>query len=154
MDPYASPARQAQTGKRLKAKFFKAIPAIKCLIDDVQATVAARPYLYGIDKRRLHVRSKHAALNTLLQSAGAVLVKLATVICNKEAKARFGWVQGRDYTQILHVHDEAQFQCPAEHAEALGKLFVESIEMAGRHFAMRCPTTGEYKIGNNWAETH
>ena len=154
VEPYASPARQAQIGKRLKAKFFKAIPAIKCLIDDVQAAVSARPWLYGIDKRRLHVRSKHAALNTLLQSAGAVLVKLATVICNKEAKARFGWVQGRDYTQILHVHDEAQFQCPAEHAEALGKLFVESIEMAGRHFAMRCPTTGEYKIGNNWAETH
>lgn len=154
VEPYASPARQAQIGKRLKAKFFKAIPAIKCLIDDVQAAVSARPWLYGIDKRRLHVRSKHAALNTLLQSAGAVLVKLATVICNKEAKARFGWVQGRDYTQILHVHDEAQFQCPVEHAEALGKLFVESIEMAGRHFAMRCPTTGEYKIGNNWAETH
>ena len=63
MEPYASPARQAQTGKRLKAKFFKAIPAIKCLIDDVQAAVSARPWLYGIDKRRLHVRSKHAALN-------------------------------------------------------------------------------------------
>lgn len=154
MEPYASPARQAQTGKRLKAKFFKAIPAIKRLIDDVQSTVASRPYLYGIDGRRLHVRSKHSALNTLLQSAGAVLVKLATVICNKEAKARFGWVQGRDYTQVLHIHDEAQFQCPKENAELLGKLFVESIEIAGRHFGMRCPTTGEYKIGNNWAETH
>ena len=154
VEPHASPARQAQTGKRLKATFFKAIPAIKRLIDDVQATVASRPFLYGIDKRRLHVRSKHAALNTLLQSAGAVLVKLATVIFHKEATARFGWQQSRDYVQTVHVHDEAQFQCPAEHAEALGKLFVESLEMAGRHFGMRCPTTGEYKIGNNWAETH
>ncbi|WP_337430029.1 DNA polymerase, partial [Desulfovibrio sp.] len=105
VEPYAAPARQAQVGKRLKAKFFRAIPAIKRLIDDVQSTVASRPYLYGIDGRRLHVRSKHSALNTLLQSAGAVLVKLATIICNKEAEARYGWVQGRDYTQVLHVHE-------------------------------------------------
>ncbi|WP_302552282.1 hypothetical protein [uncultured Bilophila sp.] len=50
--------------------------------------------------------------------------------------------------------DEAQFNTTPEKADALGKLFVESIELAGRHFGMRCPTTGEFKAGANWAETH
>lgn len=50
--------------------------------------------------------------------------------------------------------DEAQFLARPEIAEDLGKLFVHSIELAGAHFNMRCPTTGEYKVGTNWAETH
>lgn len=154
MEPTASPSRQKAVGKRLKAKFFAATPAIKALVDAVQTTVKRRPYLIGIDGRRLHVRSAHSALNTLLQSAGAVLVKLATVIFHKEARLRYGWEQGRDYEECIHCHDEIQCQCPADMAETLGKLFVESIEIAGRHFGMRCPTTGEYKVGMNWAETH
>lgn len=112
-----------------------------------------RPYLIGIDGRHLPIRSSHSALNTLLQSAGAVLMKLATVIFHKEAQRR-GFKLGEDYVQVLHVHDEAQFNTTPEKADALGKLFVESIELAGRHFGMRCPTTGEFKAGANWAETH
>lgn len=154
MEPHASAARQSAVGRKLKARFFAALPAVKLLCDDVRDTVAKRPFLYGLDRRLLHVRSKHAALNTLLQSAGAILVKLATVIFHAEAERRHGWRQGRDYVQVLHVHDEAQFQCPAEHAETLGALFVEAIERAGRHFGLCCPTTGEYKIGRTWAETH
>lgn len=156
VDPLASPSVQAKIGKALKARFFRAIPAIKALIDAVKGTLTGpnkRSFLYGIDGRRLHVRSSHAALNTLLQSAGAILVKFATIIFHIEAK-RKGWVLGKDYVQVLHVHDEAQMNCLPEIAEEVGSLFVQCIEMAGKHFGMRCPTTGEYKVGKNWAETH
>ena len=145
---------QVKTGKNLKARFFKALPAVKMLVDAVQTTVGKRPYLYGIDKRKLHVRSKHSALNTLLQSAGAVLMKAATVIFHREAWHRYGWIQNRDYEQTLHIHDECQCVTTQDKAEALGSLFVESIEIAGRHFGLACPVTGEYKIGSNWSETH
>lgn len=50
--------------------------------------------------------------------------------------------------------DEAQFNCKPELADQLGKLFVRAIEISGRHFGFPCPTTGEYKIGKNWSETH
>jgi len=33
-------------------------------------------------------------------------------------------------------------------------LAVECIERTGKHFQLRVPLTGEYKIGNNWSETH
>ena len=154
--PLASSAVQTKRGRALKDRFFRSLPAIKRLIDDVQGVLTGpgkRPYLIGIDGRHLHIRSSHSALNTLLQSAGAVLMKLATVIFHMEAQRR-GLRLGGDYAQVLHVHDEAQFNTTPEKADALGKLFVESIELAGRHFGMRCPTTGEFKVGANWAETH
>lgn len=156
MAPLAPSAVQTKRGRALKARFFRSLPAIKRLIDDVQGVLTGpgkRPYLIGIDGRHLHIRSSHSALNTLLQSAGAVLMKLATVIFHIEAQRR-GLKLGEDYMQVLHVHDEAQFNTTPEKANALGKLFVESIELAGRHFGMRCPTTGEFKVGANWAETH
>ena len=154
--PLATPASQTRQGKALRARFLRSLPALRRLIDDVKGVLSGshkRPFLYGIDRRKLHVRSSHSALNTLLQSAGAVLVKMATVIFHHEAQAR-GWQWGRDYVQVLHVHDEAQFLARPELAEEVGRLFVRSIELAGQHFGMRCPTTGEYKIGRNWAETH
>ena len=80
-------------------------------------------------------------------------MKYATVIFHEEA-AKAGLKLGGDFIQVLHVHDEAQFNCKPELADRLGQLFVKAIERAGRHFGLRCPTTGEYKVGRNWSETH
>ena len=30
----------------------------------------------------------------------------------------------------------------------------EAIEEAAEHFNLRCPLTGEYKVGSDWSETH
>jgi DNA polymerase I-like protein with 3'-5' exonuclease and polymerase domains len=123
-------------------------------VDAVKATAKERKFLYGIDKRKLPVRSSHAALNVVLQSAGALLVKFATVIWHGKI-AEAGYVWGKDWAQVAHVHDEVQaIARTTEIGDHLGRLFVESLELAGRHFHFRCPTTGEYKIGKNWKETH
>ena len=131
--PLASSAVQTKRGRALKDRFFRSLPAIKRLIDDVQGVLTGpgkRPYLIGIDGRHLHIRSSHSALNTLLQSAGAVLMKLATVIFHMEAQRR-GLRLGGDYAQVLHVHDEAQFNTTPEKADALGKLFVNPSSLRG-----------------------
>jgi len=36
----------------------------------------------------------------------------------------------------------------------VGSLAVTSIIESGEHFNLRCPLDGEYKIGDNWSETH
>lgn len=154
--PLASPKIQKKRGAELRDRFLKSIPAIGKLNDAVKNTLKGknkRDFLIGVDGRRLHIRAEHSALNTLLQSAGAVLVKFATVIFHWECQKK-GFVLGKDYEQVLHVHDEAQFYSRPEIAEEIGKTFVEAIELAGRHFGMRCPTTGEYKTGQSWADTH
>lgn len=54
----------------------------------------------------------------------------------------------------VNCHDEFQIEVVSEDAERVGKLAVQSIEEAGRYYNLRCPTTGEYKIGNSWKDTH
>ena len=82
-------------GKKLKKQFLDKTPALKRLIEDVKMAVKSRGYLKGIDGRFLHVRSDHAALNTLLQSAGALVVKYATILMFKNFHSA-GFVWGRD----------------------------------------------------------
>ena len=56
--------------------------------------------------------------------------------------------------QVAWVHDECQFECDPSIADQFGKLAVKCIKKAGEFFEIKIPLTGEYKIGNNWAETH
>ena len=59
-----------------------------------------------------------------------------------------------DAQQVVWVHDEIQVECLEKDAETIGRLAVEAIERTGKHFQLRLPLTGEYKIGDNWSETH
>jgi DNA polymerase-1 len=135
-------------GKRLKTKFLENTPALAELRERV-TTAAARGYLCGLDGRRLWIRSDHAALNTLLQAAGAVVMKKALVIFSEFAEK---W--GLTYRMVGNIHDEVQMEVLDKDAENAGYLMVESIKAAGVAFNMRCPLDGEYKIGMSWADTH
>ena len=61
---------------------------------------------------------------------------------------------GEDYTLHANVHDEVQFSCPPGKADEYGQRCVNAIIKAGETFGLLCPLDGEYKVGNNWAETH
>ena len=135
-------------GKRLKAKFLENTPALAELRERV-STAAVRGFLRGLDGRRLWIRSEHAALNTLLQAAGAVVMKKALVIFEDYAKQ---WKL--DYRMVGNIHDEVQMEVAEKDAQNAGYLMVESIKAAGVAFDMRCPLDGEYKIGLSWADTH
>lgn len=138
-------------GTDLKNKFLKTLPALDSLIKDVQETVKTRGTLYGIDKRILPVRSQHSALNTLLQSAGALAVKKATcLLWDYLDEAGLS----RDVKQVAHIHDEFQLLVREGIEEQVGQIAVRSFQDAGKYFNFRCPLDGEYKTGSNWAETH
>lgn len=139
-------------GKRLKSQFYQKIPALKKIQDGVAYRLKHQDYLTGIDGRKLKIRSKHSALNTLLQSAGAIAMKEATCILHRKIRSR-GWGLS-DVQQVGHIHDEVQLQVRTEIADELGRMAVQSIREAGQALGFRCPLDGEYRVGNNWAETH
>ena len=143
----------AKKGRMLKKRFFKTLPALKRLKETVDRTVDRRGHLIGLDGRRLHVRSKHAALNTLLQSAGALAMKQAAVF-QYQSLLDQGLRWGEDFAFVANIHDEIQTEARPDAADAVGKAGVEAIRRAGNHFNFRCPLDGEYKIGDSWAETH
>jgi DNA polymerase I-like protein with 3'-5' exonuclease and polymerase domains len=136
------------TGKKLRESFLNNLPSFAALKDRV-STASSRGYLTGLDGRRLRVRSEHSALNTLLQAAGAIVMKKALVILDDYAKL---WKL--DYKIIGNIHDEVQSEVAEKDAEKFGWLAVECLKAAGMEFNLRCPLDGEYKVGTTWAETH
>jgi DNA polymerase I-like protein with 3'-5' exonuclease and polymerase domains len=135
-------------GAELKQRFLRNTPALDSLRDRV-GRASQRGFLLGLDGRRLRVRSEHSALNTLLQAAGAIVMKQALVILDDYAQQ---WKL--DYRFIGNIHDEVQSEVVTEQAEKFGYLAVECLKAAGNHFDLRCPLDGEYKVGRTWAETH
>ena len=142
-------------GKKLKKKFLKSLPALGKLVEAVKES-AKKGYLKGLDGRHLHVRSTHAALNTLLQSAGALVCKKWLVILEEELKARglkHGW--DGDYAFCGWIHDEVQIACRTpEVAQLVAELAPECVTKAGEFFNFRCPLAGEAKVGKNWSQAH
>ena len=136
------------TGKKLRESFLNNLPSFAALKDRV-SEAARRGYLTGLDGRRLQVRSEHSALNTLLQAAGAIVMKKALVILDDYAKL---WKL--DYKIIGNIHDEVQSEVAEKDAEKFGWLAVECLKAAGLEFNLRCPLDGEYKVGTTWADTH
>ena len=138
----------AKDGEKLKAKFLAKTPALAKLLGRIKKS-AARGFCKGLDGRRIWIRSEHAALNSLLQGAGAVVMKKALVLFDDKVTANKWQIK-----YVANVHDEAQIECPKDIAEEVGKAFRQSIIEAGEAFKLRCPLDGEYKIGRNWRETH
>ena len=139
-------------GKKLKKKFLSELPALKQLRKDVQKK-AEQGFLRGLDGRCVPVRSKHAALNTLLQSAGAIICK-RWVVETHRLLTENGFKCGHDFSQVAFVHDEIQLTVKGEHAERIGEICVQAIVLTGLRYGLRLPLTGEYKVGSSWSETH
>ena len=133
-------------GRRLKERFLHNTPALEELRGRIDRQ-AQSGVLAGLDGRKLRVRSQHAALNTLLQGAGACVMKQALVhLADK--------LRNIPHKFVANVHDEWQIETPAHYADTVGRIGVRSIRIAGETLGLQCPLDGEYRVGNNWAETH
>lgn len=140
-------------GAESRDKFFKRLPALKALTAVAQQKARTVKVIRSLDGIMLPCRSFSAALNTVLQSDGAVLMKRGLVILDTKLQAA-GAQPGHDYEFLLNVHDEWQIEVLPMHAEEFGKAAAESIKEAGEHYNLRCPLAGNYAIGSTWAETH
>lgn len=122
----------------------------------MERTAKARGYLIGLDGRRLPIRSAHAAINTLLQSAGAVICKMWLCEIQRILTAqhlRHGW--DGDYAQVAWVHDEAEWACRnadiAQRVKAASLQAIKDVELA---LEFRCPLAAEAKQGYTWKDVH
>jgi len=149
----APKGKEIEWGKRSRARFLKNLPALGTIVEKVKKAVQKRGYLKGLDGRQLRVRSSHSAFNTLLQSAGAVLMKAALVILDEDLQAA-GYVPGKNYEFVANVHDEFQIEADEEIADDVGKRAVTAIIRAGEFFSFGCPLNGNADAGGSWAATH
>ena len=138
----------AKDGNKLKANFLENTPALKLLRERV-GRASDKGYLKALDGRRVMVKSEHASLNFLLQSAGAIIAKRAWETFHNMAE-----YEGLEYKQLGVIHDEIQIECSPEDAEAIGYLIMDAMEFTTEYYKLNCPMAGTFKIGRNWNETH
>jgi DNA polymerase-1 len=142
-------------GKHCKKLFGDRIPEIQQLRDAIKQAIKDKGYIKGLDGRKLFCRSEHGALNTVQQSAGALIVKKAIAIADKDLQEA-GFVPGEDYEFILWIHDELQLEC-LQNEEKVGiikSILEESIRKAGIAFGFPAPMKGNSQSGSNWSLTH
>lgn len=151
----ASILGDGSSGKEVRARFMKGFPALEKLLAAVKKAVRNNGHLKGLDGRIVRCRSLHSALNTLLQGAGAGVMKKALCIMDEKFQSD-GLVPGIDYEFVLNVHDEVQIENITDKAPSTyyGEEAAAAIFKAGEHFKFRCPLAGSYAIGATWAETH
>ena len=135
-------------GKKLIDSFINNTPGLSSLKKKI-SRLMAKGHLPALDGRRVWVRSEHAALNTLLQSAGAIIAKQWLVESTKLLQEK-----EIDAKLLAFVHDETQWEVREDQAEEAARLIEQAAAKAGEALAFRCPVDAEGKVGNNWRECH
>ena len=138
----------AKEGQQLIDRFLSNMPALKRVRDGV-TKAGMRGKIKGIDGRLLHVRSPHAALNTLLQGAGAVVCKLWLVNMNKRIQST-----GVDAKLVASIHDEYQYEVAKKDVKKFGSITKDAMKDTEQQLQMKCPLDNEWKEGTTWAQTH
>lgn len=137
----------AQANKSMQ-NFYEALPTLKRLKSEA-SRAASMGWMKGLDGRILSIGSEHLALSVYLQGGETVIMRLANLFWQRQAKK-----EGINFKQCAWVHDEWQTEVDEHQAHRLGEIQVQSIVDAGKFFKLNCPMDGEAKIGKNWLETH
>ena len=153
--------RNTAVGKAARARVeigIRGLGKLRSRIERVlkeRYTSHKRKWLTGLDGRRIYIRSEHAALNSLLQSAGGVIMKKALVILNHDLIKELNYEHGKDFWYLINSHDEWQLETTSSSwAAYIGERMCWAMEEAGKYYKLKVPITGEYKVGKNWSQTH
>ena len=133
-------------GQRFIDTFLQNAPALQKLRTNVDKAAKSK-IIKGLDGRQLHIRTFHAALNTLIQGAGAIICKQWLVQMMDHAK-------DLDVRLVASVHDEYQFEVHNKDVEEFCAITKIAMKETEEILNVKCPLDNEYKVGKTWADTH
>ena len=120
------------------------------LINRVKKQASDYGKLRGLDGRTLRPRSEHAAVNLLIQSAGACVSKRAALNLDFEIISN-RW----DDTHIVgFIHDEMIIETPDHNVKDVCLAAIRAFQQTTSQYNLRCPMDGDAQIGLNWSEIH
>lgn len=148
--------KSAKVGKQLSEAFLAKVPAVARLKQSVKQQVQElHNWLRGLDGRLLPIRSDHSALNTLLQSAGAILCK--QWVCDAfDALEAAGLVHGwqGDFVFLGWIHDELQVAARKGREDQIAQILTDCARAAGKPFNFRLRLDSKAKQGQSWKDCH
>jgi DNA polymerase I-like protein with 3'-5' exonuclease and polymerase domains len=139
----------AGKAKELKQTFLQTLPALSKVIDEVHWSFHDGGTVELPDGRWVQCRTEHAALNTKLQGAGAIVSKYWMVVAARRLKEA-----GIRYMQMAYVHDEVQYAVHKDDAERACKIITDASLEAGDRLGIKMPIHSEADIGENWRDCH
>lgn len=151
--PKASDKEKTELGREIAGKMAARFTAKTKLQTALTEEVESKGRIKGLDGRTLFIRKPHAALNTLLQSAGAVVMKKALVVLDRDLQ-QTGLRPGREYEFVGNIHDEAQAEIVPDIRTLYEENALASLPKAGKLLRLHCPLAAEVSFGLSWKDTH
>lgn len=148
-----NPVKLKLLGRNAINGFMDGVPALKQLKQKLANTVQERGYLRGLDGRALYCRSDFKALNVLLQSSGALIMKQVVIELHNKMHD-LGYIYRHDWQQHAFIHDEIEVSCRPELTEELKKIALTCFNDAGKFFGFLCRIDGDARVGHTWMEVH
>lgn len=145
----------AKEGGQIKKRFLAKTPALKKLTDAIKLrleTQQGEKFIKGLDGRLIPIRHPHAALNTLLQSAGAIICKYWYATIEKMIRSK-GYTT-EEVAIVAFVHDEVQIIVKEGLEAEIGEITKKAIKKTEEKYGFKCPLDSEFDVGRSWAETH
>lgn len=142
-------------GKKLNEAFGTQIPEIAKLRKLIKDKADENGFVKGLDGRKLFFRGEHSQLNMVLQGAGALIMKAAIAIADKDLQLA-GLIPGKDYEFIIWVYDELELEVTDDKiiVDKVKTIVENSIYKAGLFFNFPAPMLGNGKVGKSWSEVH
>jgi len=145
----------AEDGKRIKERYFSELPSLRNLIEQKQRE-ARKGYIISLDGRKIKIPrdedgsfAARKALNSLLQSSGAIFAKTWSYFTWKYIKEN-----NLDAVIVINYHDEMQIESSKEDVEGVKEALQWGVDMANRIYDVKCPNAIQIKVGKNWEDTH
>lgn len=144
--------------KELIDGYFTTYPDVKRYMDEsivkarengyVETVLGRKRFLADINSKNAIVRgyAERNAINAPIQGSAADIIKVAMIrIFNRLEEKQ---LQSK---MILQVHDELNFNVPANELESVKKIVVGEMENA---YKLRVPLKTDCGVGENWLEAH
>ena len=81
-------------------------------------------------------------------------MKQVVVNIHNNIEQNLGLFYGKDWEQLLMIHDEVQLTCYSEYTEAIREQAMMAFPQAQEFFDFHCLIEGDSRVGHTWADTH
>jgi len=142
----ATKAKAVARGKAIRKAVMDGLTGFKELMDAVSSK-AETGQIRGLDGRIIRIKKPHAALNYLLQSAGAIICKNWVVNMNH-------YFRGMDVQHCAFVHDEVQLSIAPDLLPKVTEILHQSMTDVQSLFQFRIELACEVVSGDSWGATH
>jgi DNA polymerase I-like protein with 3'-5' exonuclease and polymerase domains len=139
--------------KAIQTALIAGIKGLSTLSNAVTDQAEHKAFVKAVSGMRVGVRMPHMALNYLLQSCGAFIMKAVTVFFQEEC-VKLGMEWGQDILLTGHIHDELQCSLRPGLEDKFTTAMHRAFERTTAYYGLRCPVEGESSFGTSWAQTH